>query len=83
MDNRSEIRTARLGAWAAVRQGFRLIRRARSAVWILFAANMLLAVVAALPIYHGILKFTSHSLMSRNLLTGFSVDWLTDFAFNN
>lgn len=83
MGNKLEIGTARLSAWAAVRQGFRLIRRARSAVWILFAANMLLAVVAALPIYHGILKFTSHSLMSRNLLTGFSVDWLTDFAFNN
>ncbi|HET9176817.1 MAG TPA: hypothetical protein VFQ24_00490 [Terriglobia bacterium] len=67
----------------AIRQGFRLVPRTRSAVWILFAANLLLAIVAGLPIYHGMLQFTSHSLVSRNLLTGFSVDWLTDFAFNN
>ncbi|HXH47825.1 MAG TPA: hypothetical protein VNM47_00495 [Terriglobia bacterium] len=72
-----------VSAWKAVRQGFKLVRRARSAVWVLFAANMLLAIVAGLPIYQGILNFTSHSMMSRNLLTGFSVDWFTDFAFNN
>ncbi|HEX5413304.1 MAG TPA: hypothetical protein VFZ27_15745 [Terriglobia bacterium] len=78
-----EIESARLSARAAIRQGFRLVRRAPSAVWVLFVANMLLAVVAGLPIYHGMLQFTSHSLMSRNLLTGYSVDWLADFAFNN
>jgi hypothetical protein len=72
-----------VSARTAIRQGFRLMRRARSAVWVLFAANMLLAIVAGLPIYQGILNFTSHSLVSRNLLTGFSVDWFTDFAFNN
>lgn len=66
----------------AIRQGFGLARRARSAVWMLFGANILLAIVAGLPVYHGILNFTSHSLMSRKLLTGFSVDWLTDFSFN-
>ena len=67
----------------AVRQGFRLARRARSAVWVLFAANMLIAIIAGLPIFHGILDFTSHSLTSRKLLTGFSVDWFTDFVFSN
>lgn len=67
----------------AVRQGFRLARRSRSAVWVLFVANMLLAIVAGLPIYHGILQFTSHSLMSRKLLTGFSVNWFTDFSFHH
>ena len=72
-----------ISARMAIRQGFRLMRRARSAVWVLFATNMLLAIVAGLPIYQGILSFTSHSLMSRNMLTGFSVDWFTDFAFNN
>ncbi|MGA8183621.1 MAG: hypothetical protein WB819_08255 [Terriglobia bacterium] len=72
-----------VSARTAIRQGLRLARRAWPAVWVLFAANMLLAVVAALPIYHGMLNFTSHSLMSRKLLTGFPVDWLTDFSFNN
>ena len=67
----------------AVRQGFTLARQARSAVWVLFAANMGLAIVAGLPIYHGMLRVTSHSLMSQKLATGFSVNWLTDFAFNN
>lgn len=72
-----------VSAKTAVRQGLRLTRRSRSAVWVLFAANLLLAAVAALPIYHGMLDFTSHSLMSRTLLTGFSFDWFTDFTFNN
>ncbi len=70
-------------AWAAVRQGFRLARRVRSAVWILFLANLALAALAALPIYQGILHFTSHSLMAKELLTGFSVNWFIDFSFNN
>jgi hypothetical protein len=72
-----------VSARAAVRQGLRLARRSRSAVWFLFAANLLLAIVAGWPIYHGILNFTSHSLMSRKMLTGFSFDWFTDFAFNS
>jgi len=72
-----------VSARTAVRQGLRLARRTWPAVWVLFAANLLLAAVAALPIYHGMLNFTSHSLMSRKLLTGFPVDWLTDFSFNN
>ncbi len=72
-----------VSARTAIRQGLRLARRTWPAVWVLFAANMLLAAVAALPIYHGMLNFTSHSLMGRTLLTGFSVDWLTDFSFNN
>jgi hypothetical protein len=72
-----------VSARAAVRQGLRLARRSRSAVWVLFMANLLLAIVAGLPIYQGMLNFTSHSLMSRKLLTGFSVNWFTDFAFNS
>jgi hypothetical protein len=72
-----------VSASASIRQGFRLARRSRSAVWVLFLANMLIAIVAGLPIYQGILSFTSHSLMGRKLLTGFSVDWFTDFAFNS
>jgi hypothetical protein len=71
-----------VNAWAALRLGFGLARRVRSAVWVLFAANMGLALVAGLPVYYGILHFTSHSLMSEKLLTGFSADWFTDFAFN-
>jgi hypothetical protein len=72
-----------VSARAAVSQGIRLARRSRSAVWVLFVANLLLAIIAGLPIYQGMLNFTSHSLMSRKLLTGFSVNWLTDFAFNS
>ncbi|TAM82573.1 MAG: hypothetical protein EPN47_07890 [Acidobacteria bacterium] len=67
----------------AIRQGFRLVRRSQSAVWVLFGANVLLAIGAGLPVYQGILNFTSHSLMSQKLLTGFSVDWLTDFSLNS
>jgi hypothetical protein len=69
-------------ARTAIREGFRLGRRSRGAVWILFGANMLLAMIAALPIFRGIFDFTSHSLMARDLLTGFSFDWFTDFTFN-
>ena len=71
-----------VSARMSVRQGFQLARRSRSAVFILFGANLVLAAVAGLPIYHGILDFTSHSLMSRKLLTGFSLNWFTDFAFH-
>jgi hypothetical protein len=67
----------------AIWKGFGLARRARSGVWMLFFANLGLAALAAYPIYHGILAFTGHSAMSRTLATGFSVDWLTDFSFNN
>lgn len=65
----------------AIRQGFVLARRIRSAVWILLIFNLGLGAIAALPIYRGILDFTGHSLMSETLLKGFSVDWLTDFRF--
>jgi hypothetical protein len=70
-------------ARASIRQGFRLARRAKSAVFILFTANLLLAAVAGLPIYQGMINFTSHSLMGRKLLTGFSYNWFTDFIFNS
>jgi hypothetical protein len=68
---------------AAIRQGFSLARRARTGVWILFFANLGLAVLGAYPIYWGIRAFTGHSAMSDVLATGFSFDWLTDFAVNN
>ncbi len=70
-------------ARGSIRQGFSLARRSRAAAFILFAANLLLAAIAGLPVYHGILNFTSHSLISRHLLTGFSYNWFTDFVFNN
>lgn len=66
----------------ALRQGFSVARRTRSVVWVLLLVNLGLAALAALPIYQGILSSAGHSLMSRVLSTGFSVDWLTDFAFN-
>lgn len=66
----------------AIRLGFGLARRSRSAVWILLLANLVLSALATLPIYWGILNFTGHSLMSETLTTGFSVNWLTDFGFN-
>ncbi|HZT71689.1 MAG TPA: hypothetical protein VFC10_18310 [Terriglobia bacterium] len=69
-------------ARTSIREGFRLARQSCGAVWMLFAANLLLAIIAALPIFHGILDFTSQSLMARDLLTGFSFDWFTDFTFN-
>jgi len=68
---------------ASFRQGFGLARRARSAAWILLLVNLGLAALAALPIYRGILRFTSDSKMSQELASGSVVDWLTDFSFNN
>ena len=70
-------------SWAAIRQGFALARRVRSAVWVLFLGNLGLAALAAFPIYQGIVDFTGHSLMAETLTTGFSVNWFTDFAVNN
>jgi hypothetical protein len=67
----------------AVRQGMALARRSGWAVGVLFAANLSLAALAALPIYQGIESFTSHSLVGRELTRGFSEDWLVDFVFNN
>jgi len=67
----------------AIRQGFSLARRARTGVWILFFANLGLAALASYPIYQGVRAFTDHSAMSEKLATGFSFDWLTDFAVNN
>jgi len=72
-----------MNARTAIQEGFRLARRSRSAVWVMFLANLGLAAVAALPIYRGILNFTGHSLMSQSLAHEFSRDWLTDFAFNS
>ncbi len=68
---------------SSVRQGLSITRRSGSSVWILFLANLALAAAAGFPIYHGIQSFTEHSLMGRELARGFSVDWLTDFTFNN
>jgi hypothetical protein len=66
---------------SAIRQGFTVTRRAGTGVWALFLANLALAALAALPIYRGILGFTGHSLMTQELLRGFSTDWFTDFTF--
>jgi hypothetical protein len=68
---------------SAVRQGLSITRRSGSAVAILFLVNLVAATLAGFPIYRGIRDFTGHSLMSRELARGFSVDWLTDFTFNN
>jgi hypothetical protein len=68
---------------AAIRQGLSTARRQRSAVWPLFLINLALAAIAGLPIYEGILHFTGHSLVSRDLARGFPIDWLTDFEANN
>ena len=68
---------------AALKQGFGMTRRGRSAVWVLLLANLGLAALAALPIYGGILRFAGHSLMSQKLGVGFPVDWLIDFAANS
>jgi hypothetical protein len=68
---------------SSVRQGLSITRRSGSSVWILFLANLALAAAAGFPIYRGIQSFTGHSLMGRELARGFSVDWLTDFTFNN
>ena len=58
------------------------MRRMRLAVWILFLVNLAVAVVAAAPIYHLLLAFTSSSLTAQELLRGFSLDWFTDLSFN-
>jgi len=68
---------------SSVRQGLSITCRTGSAVGILFLANLVIAALAGFPIYRGIQRFTGHSLMGRELARGFSVDWLTDFAFNN
>jgi len=67
----------------AIRQGLATARRLRSAVWPLFLVNLGLAALATLPIYQGIMRFTSHSLVSRQLAQAFSFDWLTDFSANS
>jgi hypothetical protein len=67
----------------ALRQGFGLAQRARTGVWILFFTNLGLAVLASYPIYRSVRTFTGHSAMSDKLATGFSFDWLTDFAVNS
>lgn len=67
----------------AILEGFRVARRIRSAVWLVLAANLGLAAFAAYPIYRGIRRFTSHSLLAEPLAFGFVPDWLTDFAANN
>jgi hypothetical protein len=68
---------------SALRQGFMLARRSQPAVWILLVVNLLLAVLAAYPIYSGVLRFTSRSLLSQALAFGFSRDWLQDYAVNS
>jgi len=68
---------------SSVRQGLSITRRSGSAVGILFLANLAIAALAGYPIYRGIQRFTAHSLMAQEMARGFSVDWLTDFAFNN
>ncbi len=68
---------------AALKQGLKIARRIRPAVWVLFLINLGLAALATLPIYRGMLMFTGHSLVSQTLAHGFSLDWLTDFSFNH
>ena len=68
---------------SSIRQGLSITRRSGSAVGILFLANLATAALAAFPIWRGIQLFTGSSLMGRELARGFSVDWLTDFAFKN
>ena len=65
---------------SALKQGFSVARRTGTAVWVLFLANLALAALAAWPIYRGILSFTGHSLMTQELLRGFSTDWFTDIS---
>ncbi len=72
-----------MNARSALKQGFGLAWRSRSVVWILLLVNLAIAALAALPIYQGILRFSGHSVVSDTLSTGFSTDWLTDFAFNS
>lgn len=70
-------------ASTAIGHGLGMVHQNRKAVWVLLIFNLMLAAAAALPIYHGILNFTGHSLMSRTLASGFSIDWLTDFDHNH
>jgi len=72
-----------MGIGSSIRQGLSITRRSGSAVGILFLANLVVAALAAFPIYRGIQTFTERSLMGRELARGFSVDWLTDFSFNS
>jgi hypothetical protein len=67
----------------ALQQGFRLARRARPAIWVLYLVNLGLAVLAAFPIYRGILRFTGHSLMGPLLASDFSLDWFIDFSHHS
>jgi len=66
-----------------VRRGLSITRRSWTAVVILFLVNLIVALLAGFPIYRGIHDFTQNSLVGRELARGFSVDWLTDFSFNN
>jgi hypothetical protein len=68
---------------SSVRQGLSITRRSGSVVWILFLANLAIAALAGFPIYRGIQGSTGRSLVGQELARGFSVDWLTDFSFNN
>ena len=68
---------------SSIRQGLSITRRSGSAVTILFFANLVIAALAGYPIYRGMQGFIGNSLMGRELARGFSVDWLTDFAFAN
>ena len=68
---------------SSIRQGLSITRRSGSAVAILFFANLIIAILAGFPIYRGIQGFGGDSLVGRELARGFSVDWLTDFAFHN
>jgi hypothetical protein len=67
----------------SIQQGLSVARRVRSAVWVLFLANLGIAALAGLPIYRGILNSTGHSLMARELAQALSVDWLADFAISS
>jgi len=68
---------------SSVRQGLSITRRSAAVVAILFLINLAVAALAAFPIYRGIRLFTASSLMGRELMRGFPVDWLTDFAINS
>jgi hypothetical protein len=68
---------------SAVKQGFKGVRGARAAVWVLFLVNLGLAALAALPIYQGILDFSGHSLMADTLARSLPLDWLTDFNYKH
>lgn len=71
-----------MNSGTALKKGFGLMPRARRAVWLLFVANLVLAAVAAWPIYDGIQAFTAHREAAHTLTLGLSANWLTDFAIN-